>query len=170
MHRKHEWAASDHVGIFDGDAAAFPEVSTLETALRVRGASDAVCIVGRAERRPLNELLGGHANGEALVRFLFERLAFGDPRAVERKVTAFDSAWLAPPSSFRDYVHRWLVPARTAFRARRDPVLARLLGAGGPGVEASKNERTLRRILMLLPAIAFSFEGRPLRVLDLSRK
>jgi hypothetical protein len=170
--RRSDWEESDYVGILDGDAPWHPDAELVASAVERREARRGIWVLGELDPRPLKAHLAAYPNGEKLARYLLERLSIRDPGLLEREITSCESGWIATPSVFTEYVRNWLIPARTLFGKRSDPVLERVLrqsGASDRG-EIVKVEPTIRRILELLPAIAFSRAGRGTQSLGLSKR
>jgi len=163
VHRRNEWQQSTYVGVFDAEASGPPEARVLAASLAGRPARGDVCVLGRGERRKLGVALGDPRARE-LARYLFERLSLEDSHLLERDVVSLESGWLATPALFADYVRNWLIPARTVLNNRHDPALGRWVDATDGPAEAG---RVTRRILELLPSVAFSHEGRGVRALAL---
>jgi hypothetical protein len=148
--RRSDWRESDYVGVFDGDATWHPDAALVAAAVERRGKPANVYVLGELERQTLKAHLAAYANGEELARYFFERLPVRDPHAEKREIVSLESGWMATPAVFSDYVRNWLIPARTVFGKVRAPAPA------------------VRRILELLPALAFSREGRSVHALALS--
>jgi hypothetical protein len=169
--RRSEWLESDYVGILDGDAQWHPDFELVASAIERRGRHD-IWVLGELDRRPLKAHLAAYLYGAELARYLFERLAIRDSCALEREIVSCESGWMATPNLFAETVKSWLIPARTAFATRSDPVIARLLARVAPPEQRdiATVEPTIRRILELLPAVALSRAGRGVHALGLSKR